>query len=346
MVKACIFGATGYAGAVLTAIIARHKRVKLSALLTSSQEGELIENIYPTMKKDISVRLEGYDDYKAIEESDIVFTALPHGKSFSIVDKAIKLGKRVIDLSGDHRFKNALIYNKWYETEHINPNLLNAAVYGLPELYYEEIKNAKLLSNPGCYPTSAILGLAPLMKRKTIDISSIIIDAKSGVSGAGRSISFDSSFVQANENTKAYKISKHRHTPEIEEQLSYQCGSDVYVSFTPHLVPMSRGILSTIYVNAIDMIDINSLIEYYKDFYESASFVRVLDYGLLPQTRWVAGTNYCDIGIEYDIRTRRIIIVSAIDNLIKGAAGQAVQNMNIMMGFDQKEGLELNGIIP
>ena len=346
MITASIFGATGYAGSVLASILLRHPEVKIGYLATSSQQGTPYSDIYPAFYKLLDLQLCGFDDEEAVDNADIIFTALPHAKSAALGEIAYKKGKKIVDISADFRLNDGDSYNYWYKTVHPCPYLLKEAVYGLPELNTEAIKKASIIANPGCYPTTAILALAPLLAANRIDTKTIIIDSKSGVSGAGRNAAIDTSFVEVNENFKAYNIGKHRHTPEIEQELSKISGQNVLVTFSPHLVPMNRGMLSTCYGMALKETNTVELVEYYKEFYKNAPFVRVLDAGKLPQTRWVSGSNFCDIGIVYDDRTGRIAVVSAIDNLVKGAAGQAVQNMNIMYGFDETTALLAPAMIP
>ena len=246
---------------------------------------------------------------------------------------------KVIDLSADFRIKDLDIYSKWYGLEHGSPDFINESVYGLCEINRKDIKNARILANPGCYTTASILALYPLVKERMVDIESIIIDAKSGTSGAGRSTNLSTLFCEVNESIKAYGIGNHRHTPEIEEQLSYSAGETITLNFTPHLVPMNRGILTTSYLKLKDSYNYSNVREIFEKYYKNDYFIRLLDEGVFPETRWVSSSNFVDINFKIDERTNRVIVVSAIDNLIKGAAGQAIQNMNIMYGFDEKEGL-------
>jgi N-acetyl-gamma-glutamyl-phosphate reductase len=283
---------------------------------------------------------------RVAEKVDIVFTALPHKAAMEVVPAFLAAGKIVIDLSADYRLHDPEVYAAWYD-QHLNPELLSEAVYGLPELRREEISAARLVANPGCYPTSIILGLMPLLKEGLIDTTSIIADSKSGVSGAGRGAKVDSLYCEVNEGFKAYGVGGvHRHIPEIEQELSLLAGMKTIISFTPHLVPMDRGILSTIYaapLNAISPADLQAL---YAEQYDGEAFVRVLEQGEFPSTAYVRGSNFCDIGVTVDKRTGRIIVVSALDNLVKGAAGQAVQNMNIVCDFPETMGLELIPLYP
>ena len=272
---------------------------------------------------------------------------MPHGASNEIISKIYSINDTVnlIDLSGDFRFDDLSVYEEWYKIKHANPELNKKAVFGLPELYKDKIKKAKLIANPGCYPTSAILGTAPLLKNKLVK-HDIIVDSKSGVSGAGKKLTNNTHFPEANENFSAYGIANHRHSPEIQQEMEKLFGSKVNLSFTPHLVPINRGILTTIYMTFNKFMETNEVIALYREFFKDSPFVRVLDEGKFPQTKAVLGSNYCDIGIKSDKRTGRVIVISAIDNLVKGASGQAIQNMNLMMGFGEKEGLKVVPLYP
>ncbi|MBC7326127.1 MAG: N-acetyl-gamma-glutamyl-phosphate reductase, partial [Moorella sp. (in: Bacteria)] len=277
---------------------------------------------------------------------DVIFVSLPHGHAMALAPEIVGRGKIFIDLGADFRFRNPDIYEKWYRVTHTARALAAEATYGLPEIYREEIRTARLVANPGCYPTSVILGLAPLLKKGLVAPDSIIIDSKSGVSGAGRGLSLNTHYCEVNENIKAYGVASHRHTPEIEQELSLLAGQEVVVSFTPHLTPMTRGILSTIYARLTRPVGQEEVINVYKDFYFREPFVRVLPAGTLPATKMVVGSNHCDLGLVVDNRTGRIIVVAAIDNLIKGASGQAVQNMNIILGFPEDTGIAGPGLYP
>jgi N-acetyl-gamma-glutamyl-phosphate reductase len=276
---------------------------------------------------------------------DIVFLALPHGVSMDIAPVFLAAGKKVVDLSADYRLKDLALYESWY-AKHSSSQILKDAVYGIPELCRSEIKNAKLIANPGCYPTSIILGLAPALKNKLVDVSTIIADSASGVSGAGRDPQIGSLFCEVDGGYKAYKVGRHRHTPEIEQELNKLAGEKFAITFTPHLLPVKRGILSTIYATLkkdVGLADIHSI---YFSFYAAEKFVRVCPAGSYPNISSVSGSNYCDIGLAVDLRTKRLIIISAIDNLIKGAAGQAVQNMNIMCSYEEDAGLRTAPLYP
>jgi N-acetyl-gamma-glutamyl-phosphate reductase len=345
MIKVGIIGATGYAGQQLTALLYHHKKVELCFLSSHNYSGLSFSEVYPQFNHFIQDRCidiqTAMDRFSSI---DILFIALPHGKSFDIVQKALHAGIKVIDLGADFRLKNAATYKQWYGLDHRCDNLLSTSIYGLPELYKESIKKATLIANPGCYPTASILGLAPLLKYQYIKPSSIIIDAKSGVSGSGRSPNISSLFGECNESIKAYGVASHRHTPEIEQELSLLYEQDIFLSFTPHLVPMNRGILATCYSQLKTELKEEELYKVYQDFYQKEHFIRIRKD--LPETRWVKGTNLCDIGIRVDHRTGNVIIISAIDNLIKGAAGQAIQNMNLMFDMEETEGLQRFAMLP
>lgn len=345
MIKVGIIGSTGYAGQQLVWLLRRHKKVSIIFLSSHNYTDSSFCDVYPQYDgfiKELCIDIHTAE--KNLSLIDILFIALPHGKSFDITKKAIKLGVKVIDLSADFRLKNVKAYETWYGIPHRGNHLLPTCVYGLPELYRENIKKTNLIANPGCYPTASILALAPLIKEKIIDTNSIIIDAKSGVSGAGRKANIGALFSECNESIKAYGVGTHRHTPEIEQEVSNIYGENIYLSFTPHLIPMNRGILTTCYGNLKEKITEENLSKIYKDFYKGEHFVRIRKN--LPETRWVKGTNLCDIHVCVDERVGRVIVVSAIDNLIKGAAGQAVQNMNILFDINETEGLTLVSMLP
>jgi N-acetyl-gamma-glutamyl-phosphate reductase len=308
--------------------------------------GKPITSIFPHLTGLTGLVCEHLDPDAIAKKADFIFLALPHVAAQEAAFRFHKLGRKVVDLSADYRINDPALYEKWYEHRHQHPDLLKSAVYGLPELYRGKIKNALLVANPGCYPTSAILGLAPLMQKALVDFRSIIIDSKSGVSGAGRSPALPFHYPEANEGFMAYKIGTHRHTPEIEQELSHLAAEQVTVNFTPHLVPMNRGILTTIYATFVKPLDGEALYGVYREFYKNEFFVRLLAQGQFPNVSNVRGSNFCDIGLYSDPRTGRAVIVTAIDNLVKGASGQAVQNMNLMMGFDETEGLKFSGLFP
>lgn len=345
-IRAGIIGATGYTGVELVRILSRHPGVELVGLTTKSYAGMTLHEVYPHLYKYNDITCEELNLPELLDLSDVVFVALPHGHAMPVALEAARRGKKVIDLGADFRLADYRVYEKWYKVEHTAKELLSEAVYGLPELNREKIKGAWLVANPGCYPTSVILGLAPLLKRGLVDTGSIIIDSKSGVSGAGRGLSLGSHFCEVNENFKAYKVAAHRHTPEIEQELGKLAGKDITVSFTPHLLPVTRGILSTIYAKLAEPLGNEEARKIYLDYYKDEFFVRVLPGGVLPQTKWVAGTNHCDIGVTVDSRTGRVIVISAIDNVVKGASGQAVQNMNIACGLPEETALAGPGLYP
>ena len=344
MIKVGIIGATGYTGAELVRLIARHPKAEIVILTSQSYVGEKYTDIYPHLSKFVDLECSEQDIAKVIEKSDVIFTALPHGLSMDIVAAIKAKGKKVVDLGADFRLDDGSLYEEWYKVTHSQQDLLESAVYGLPELKKEEIAQSSIIGNPGCYPTSSVLALAPLLKEKLIALDSIIIDSKSGVSGAGRGLSLGAHYSECNENLKAYNIGVHRHIPEIEQELSKVAGSEVKISFTPHLIPMTRGILTTAYSNLLKDLSLEEVYALYQEFYLGKPFVRILSPGQLPQTKWVAGSNFCDIGLTVDKRTNRVVVVSAIDNLIKGAAGQAIQNMNLMFGLPEETGLDFPGM--
>ena len=347
MIKVGILGASGYTGLELIRILLNHPHVKISVVTSEKYSGNKISDVFPFFKGHLDLKYESLSPEEVLKKCDFVFSALPHKASMSAVPPLLKAGKKVVDLSADFRLKSPSTYKDWYKEEHKNPELLNSAVYGLPELKRERIKSANLVANPGCYPTSVILALAPLLKGNIIDTDSIIVDSKSGVTGAGRKVEEALLFSECNDNFKAYNIASHRHTPEMEQEISEIAKKAIKITFTPHLLPVNRGILSTIYCSPLNKnLASENILKIYEDFYKGERFVRILGIGKSPQTHYVLGSNYCDIGFQMDERTGRIIIVSAIDNLVKGASGQAVQNMNIMLGFKEDTALEGVGIFP
>lgn len=346
MIRVGIIGATGYTGAELVRLLCRHPRVELVGLTSRTYSGEPYWRIYPHLRNYVDRDCEELDLGQLVGRSDVVFTALPHSHSMDVAREIVKQGKRLVDLGADFRLKSRALYERWYGVTHTASELLADAVYGLPELYREQIRGARLVANPGCYPTASILAAAPLLKRDLVYPDSIIIDAKTGVSGAGRSFSLAAHYAEANENVLAYKVAAHRHTPEIEQELGLLAGQDLLISFTPHLVPATRGILATAYAKMSRFLDREELFSVYAEFYRDEPFVRVLPPGVLPRTKAVSGSNHCDIGVVSDSRTKRAVIVTAIDNLVKGASGQAVQNMNLMCGLDEATGLQSPGLYP
>lgn len=338
MIRTAVLGATGYAGIELVRILSGHPEASIEILGSQSFAGKPISEVYENFAHVLENECEKLDLDRAAE-CDVAFTALPHGASKDVIPSLIERGLKVIDLSGDFRYDDVKVYEKWYNQEHSSPELLAESVYGLPELYREKIKTARLIGNPGCYTTCSILGAYPILKSGMGSSENIIVDAKSGVTGAGRGIALPYHFCECTENTKAYKVATHRHTSEIEQELSKAAGKEVMISFTPHLIPQKRGILSTIYVNLNKKCTTEELVEIYKEFYKGEYFVRVKEVGSLPETKHVAGSNFVDIGMVVDERLNRAVIVSAIDNIYKGAAGQAVQNMNLLFGLDEKTGI-------
>ncbi|NQT90098.1 MAG: N-acetyl-gamma-glutamyl-phosphate reductase [Candidatus Omnitrophica bacterium] len=341
MINVAICGATGYTGLELIRILLKHPRVKIKALTAKIDKPVKISEVFPellgTFEMVCSNKLAVNDVLK--KGIDVVFLALPHKVSMDYVPRFLDKGKIVIDLSADFRLKDTRIYEKFYGKKHLQKKYLFASAYGLPELCSARIKKAKLIANPGCYPTGSILGIAPLLLKKKADLNDIVIDAKSGVTGAGRKAILPLHFSEVNENIKAYKIGVHQHCPEIEQELSNAAGKKVSILFTPHLVPINRGILTTAYVALKKQAGLSELVGLYKTFYKKAPFVRVYDEGSLPEIKNVTGSNYCDIGIALSPDKKRCVIVTAIDNLLKGASGQAVQNMNIVCGFPEATGL-------
>jgi len=346
MINVGIIGATGYTGAELVRLLGHHPEAELVGLTSRTYRGEPYWRVYPHLKDYVDLDCEELDLVQLVKRSDVLFTALPHGHSMDVAREVLKKGKKLVDLGADFRIREARIYEQWYGVDHTAPELLNQAVYGLPEIYRDAVRETSLVANPGCYPTASILALAPLLRRGLVYTDSIIVDAKSGVSGAGRSFSLKGHFAETNENFQAYNVASHRHTPEIEQELSLLAGEELLINFTPHLVPMTRGILATVYVNLKKYYDREELYTIFAEFYRDEPFVRLLPPGVLPQTKAVAGSNHCDIGIVSDSRTNRAIILSAIDNLVKGASGQAIQNMNLMLGIDETTGLMSPGLYP
>lgn len=332
--KVGIIGASGYGGTELYRILSNHPNVTECNLYTSSDESKKYTDVYPHLTNLCDSDLQPLE-VDRVKENDVIFLATPSGVSASLTEQLITDHNKIIDLSGDLRLKNAKEYESWYHKSPAKDEILQKAVYGLSELNRENIKHAKIIANPGCYPTATLLGLAPLVHQQTVKPRSIIIDAKSGVSGAGRKPSIGTSFVEVQDNLKIYKVNEHQHIPEIEQQLHEWDENVKEITFSTHLVPMTRGIMATIYVELLEDYENDSLVDLYKNFYQQESFVRVRDNGTFPNTKDVYGSNYCDIALKLDKRTKRLTIVSVIDNLMKGAAGQAVQNFNIMCNFEE-----------
>lgn len=352
MIKAGIIGATGYAGGELARILMCHRDVEIGWYGSKSYTDKKYADVYRNMFKIVDAVCTDDQLEKLADEVDVIFTATPQGYLASRLTEELLSKVKFIDLSADYRFKEVSTYEKWYKIQHQTPEFMKEAVYGLCELNRAEItEKTRLIANPGCYTTCSILTLYPLVKEGLVEENSIIIDAKSGTSGAGRGAKVDNLFCEVNENMKAYGVATHRHTPEIEEQLGYACGKKVTLNFTPHLVPMNRGILVTAYANlkknAMGEIPADSEIrEIYHKYYGGEKFIRVLDKGVCPETKWIEGSNYVDVNFVSDKRTGRVIAMGALDNLVKGAAGQAVQNMNLLFGFRESEGLEMVPVFP
>ncbi len=346
MKKVAICGGSGYTGIELIRILSRHPKVELTAITSEKSAGKKLSGIFPHLRSCKDIAYEPLNRKKLLGEADIFFLALPHGASQEAVNFFFRNGKKVIDLSADYRLRDPKTYETWYGLSHDFVPSLRKAVYGLPEIYRKKIAKAALVANPGCYPTSAILGLLPALKAKAVETASIVIDSKSGASGAGRKADVAVSFCEVNEGFKAYGIGTHRHTPEIEQELSSLAGREITVNFTPHLLPVDRGILTTIYARMTKKIGTKEMLNLYRRRYSGEPFVRIHDEEVFPNLKNVRGTNVCEIGLKVNTRTNTLIIVSAIDNLVKGASGQAVQNMNIMMGFPEEEGLEKISLYP
>ncbi len=339
MIKACIAGATGYTGLELIRLLLQHPDIQIEHLTADSNRGKRLSEVCPSMAGIFDPELIALET-DLVSDCDVVFLALPHTASMDKVPELLKAGCRVIDLSADFRLHEQTVYETWYNTAHQSPELLEQAVYGLPELHRKEIKKANLVANPGCYPTGSILGLAPLMQCDWVDLDSLIADCKSGVSGAGRKLSTGTQFCEANEGVSAYGLTTHRHTPEIEQELSHLAGRKLNVVFSPHLMPMTRGILSTLYISLTKEMSVEKVRDHFQNFYEGEHFIRLLPHGKYPSTQGVGRSNFCDIGFAVDTRTNRLIVVTAIDNLMKGASSQAVQNCNLMFNFPETRGLE------
>jgi len=336
-IRVGVVGVSGYTGREVFELLLKHPGVRITYVAANNTQGAMAE-IYPEFLNRTTLVCEKFDLKKAKSKCDVVFLALPHTESMSVAPKLLKAGLKVIDLSADYRLKNTKVYETWYAYKHTDAKNLDKAIYGLPEFFRQKIKKADFIANPGCYPTAAILGLAPLMATRK-DIASIVIDAKSGVSGAGRKASVGLLAAEVSENFKAYKVLSHQHAPEIEQYLSQLAGKTAKVHFVAHLLPINRGILNTMYVQLAEGITLNQLHTLYKKFYKMEPFVRLHPEGSQPEVKNVAKTNFCDIGLAVSADKKMVVITSAIDNLVKGAAGQAVQNMNIMCGFDETEAL-------
>ena len=346
MIKVGIIGATGYAGGELVRILMGHKEAEIVWYGSRSYIDQKYADVYRNMFQIVDAKCMDDNIEALADQVDVIFTATPQGFLASVINENI-LGKtKIVDLSADFCIKDVKLYEKWYGIEHKSPQFIEEAVYGLCEVNRDKVKGARLIANPGCYTTCSILTAYPLAKEGIIDMRTLIVDAKSGTSGAGRGAKVPNLFCEVNENMKAYGVASHRHTPEIEEQLGYASGENVTISFTPHLVPMNRGILATEYATLKKDVTGEEVKAIYDKYYADEKFVRVLDEGVCPETKWVEGSNYVDIGFKLDPRTNRIVMMGAIDNLVKGAAGQAVQNMNLLFGLPESEGLELVPMFP
>lgn len=345
-IKAAIIGATGYVGQELFRILYNHPNVEVTKVTSVSYIGKNYADIYQNFNKITDLTCIEDDTEKIAEECDVMFIALPHGIASKKITNSVLEKCKVIDIGADFRIKDKATYEKWYGVEHFGEDVLKEAVYGLCEIYSDKIKNARLIANPGCYTTCSILSLYPLVKENLIDTNSIIIDAKSGVTGAGRKPDLGTAFCECNESIKAYKVASHRHTPEIEQELSLAAGKNINLIFTPHLTPMNRGILATCYAKLKGEADYETLKAAYNKYYGDKYFVRLLKEGLFPETNRVKGSEFIDIGFTIDKRTNSVIAIGAIDNLVKGAAGQAVQNMNLMFGFEEWTAINNAGFFP
>lgn len=346
MIKAGIIGATGYAGSELVRILLGHKEVEIKWYGSRSYVDQKYASVYQNFFELVDEKCMEDDMEALADQVDVIFTATPQGLCASLINEHILSKVKIIDLSADFRLKDLKVYEEWYKIEHKAPQYIQEAVYGLCEINREDVKKARLVANPGCYTTCSILTCYPLVKEGLIDPNTLIIDAKSGTSGAGRGAKVDNLFCEVNENMKAYGVAMHRHTPEIEEQLGYACEQEIRLNFTPHLVPMNRGILATAYASLKKEATYEEIKAVYDKYYQKEKFIRVLEKDVYPQTKWVEGSNYVDVNFKIDPRTNRIIMMGAIDNLVKGAAGQAVQNMNLLFGLKESEGLELVPMFP
>ena len=346
MIKVGIIGATGYAGGELVRILMGHKDAEIKWYGSRSYVDQKYADVYRNMFQIVDAKCMDDNMEELADQVDVIFTATPQGLCASLVNEEILSKTKIIDLSADFRLKDVNVYEEWYKIEHKAPQYIDEAVYGLCEINRDLVKSARIVANPGCYTTCSILTAYPLAKEGLIDMSTLIIDAKSGTSGAGRGAKLPNLYCEVNENIKAYGVATHRHTPEIEEQLGYASGEKVVLNFTPHLVPMNRGILVTAYATLKKDVSYEEVKAIYDKYYKDEYFVRVLDKGVCPETRWVEGSNFVDIGYKVEPRTHRLIMMGALDNLVKGAAGQAVQNMNLLFGLPENEGLQLAPMFP
>lgn len=346
MIKVGIIGATGYAGGELVRLLLQHKEAEIIWYGSRSYIDKKYSQVFGNMVELVDATCLDDNMEELADKVDVIFTATPQGFCASLVTEDILKKVKIIDLSADYRIKEVSTYESWYAIEHKSKEFIEEAVYGLCEMNREQVKKARLIANPGCYPTCSILSIYPVVKEGLIDPSTIIIDAKSGTSGAGRGAKVQNLFCEVNENMKAYGVATHRHTPEIEEQLSYAAGEQVTINFTPHLVPMNRGILVTAYASLMKEVTYEEVKAIYDAYYQKEYFVRVLDKDICPETKWVEGSNFVDVNFKIDPRTNRIIMMGAMDNLVKGAAGQAVQNMNLLFGLEENTGLQLVPMFP
>lgn len=346
MIKVGIIGSTGYAGGELARLLLQRDDVKITWYGSKSYVDQKYASIYQNMFRIVDDTCMDDNMKELAGQVDVVFTATPQGLCASLIDEEVLSKVKVIDLSADFRIKDVSVYEQWYKIKHPTPEYIKEAVYGLPEINREKIKAARLIANPGCYPTCSTLAIYPLVKEGLIDANTIIIDAKSGVSGAGRGAKVDNLYCEVNESCKAYGVASHRHTPEIEEQLTYAAGHPVTLSFTPHLIPMNRGILITAYATLLKEASYEEVKAVYDKYYDHEQFVRVLEKDVTPQTRWVEGSNFVDVNFKIDPRTKRVVMMGAMDNVVKGAAGQAIQNMNLMFGLPENTGLKQIPLFP
>lgn len=345
-IQVVVVGATGYAGGELVRLLINHPQAQVAAVTSETYTGKPLAEVYPNLRGFTSLICEALNPPLLAGQGDVIFLALPHKTAMASAVEFLRLGKKVIDLSADFRLKEAKTYEEWYATTHTAKDWLPKAVYGLPEFHRAKIQKAQLVAVPGCYPTGALLALYPLVKEKVIALDTIIVDSKSGVSGAGRKIDLALHFPERNENLKAYSIATHRHTPEMEQELSLVAQKKITLSFTPHLIPMGRGILTTAYANLNKDASTQELLNLYQQYYAREPFVRVLPLERFPETKEVYGSNFCDIGLKVDLRTKRVLVISALDNLVRGASGMAIQCMNLMFGLEEKTGLFFPGVFP
>lgn len=343
--KVAVIGASGYAGLELVRLLARHPGCELVALTSLEYPGRAFDQVFPALAGLVQLSFSDSGPEAIAAAAEVVFTAVPHQAAMGMIPGYLEQGCKVVDLSADFRFPDAGVYEKWYQ-EHTAPELLAETVYGLPELYRDKVRRARLVGNPGCYPTCVILGLAPLAQAGLLQPGSVIADCKSGASGAGRQALLGITFCEVNDGFRAYKVLEHRHTPEMEQELSALAQTPIKVTFTPHLVPMSRGILGTLYAGLTELRSEEELRELYHQFYQGHPFVRLHPPGRLPDTRDVRGSNFCDLALKVDPESKRVIVISVIDNLTKGAAGQAVQNFNLMLGLPETLGLDVVPFVP